>query len=96
MIALKGVDKARRVSPLFNISEKTCPVVLIHGESDQTVSPSHSEKFYIRMQEFGRKCELFLIEKTNHAFLLAEYSKELIACKMGIAIIEQYLICEKM
>ena len=66
-------------------------VVLIHGEADSCVLPEHSKKFYQRMCELSKPCDLHIIEKTNHAFLLAEYTDNLTACKIGIDILNQYL-----
>ncbi|MBO5069857.1 MAG: alpha/beta hydrolase [Roseburia sp.] len=84
-------EYAKYLSPLYNVSENTCPVVLIHGEQDSVVALAHSEGFYQRMEELKRECELHVIESTNHAFLLAEYTDNLAACKTGIRIIDQWL-----
>ena len=84
-------QRAAFLSPLEQIDEETCDVTLIHGEEDGTVNPEHSRRFYERMKHFSRNCELHLIEKTKHAFLLAEYSKETDACKTGIGIINEIL-----
>ncbi len=92
--ALARLDKgdyAEYLSPLYNISGETCPVVLIHGATDGVVPPVHSERFYEKMAEYSRECELHIIEKTNHAFLLAEYTDNLAACKVGIGIIDKYI-----
>lgn len=84
-------EYAKYLSPLSNISADTCPVVLIHGEQDLAVDPVHSERFYCRMEELARACELHMIEDTGHAFLLAEYTNNLAACKIGIRIIDGWL-----
>lgn len=84
-------ERARFLSPLYQLDGQIGDVVLIHGTADACVKPAHSEKFYERMLELSQKCDLHWIEDTNHAFLLAEYVSDLRACKMGIQIIEQYL-----
>ena len=84
-------EYAKLLSPLYNIRENTCPVVLIHGERDSAVEPIHSKRFYQRMEELARECEFHIIEDTNHAFLLAEYTDNLVACKIGIQIIDKCL-----
>ena len=82
-------ERAKFLFPLYQVWQGICEVVLIHGADDTTVSPEHSLKFYDRMMELGCKCELHLIEKTKHAFLLTEYYKEgLDACKLAIAIFD--------
>ena len=91
---LKDMSFEERVaflSPLHQISKLTSDVILVHGENDQAVNVEHSYKFYKRMKEFSKGCELHLIENTKHAFLLAEYTKELHACKTGIGIINTIL-----
>ena len=85
-------ERARFLSPLYQVKKDIGEIVLIHGEDDTTVNPEHSFKFYNRMMEIGSRCELHLIEKTRHAFLLAEYYKEgMEACKIAISIINQSL-----
>ena len=83
-------ERAEFLSPLSQILESIGEVVLIHGADDKIVNPDHSRKFYNRMMEMNKKCELHLIEKTTHAFLLAEYYKHgLEACKIAIEIIDK-------
>ena len=81
----------KQLSPLYSISVDTCPIVLIHGEQDVIVNPIHSQMFYDKMCELGRQCELHYIEETSHAFLLAEHTKNMVACKIGISILDRIL-----
>lgn len=82
----KGLEKP--MSPLYNISENTSPITLIHGLLDSVVYPKHSELFCQRMEEYGCECDVHWIEETNHAFLLAEHTKNQDACRIGIEIID--------
>ena len=50
---------------------------MLHGEQDSVVYPFHSMKFYDPLNACGVKTELDFIANTNHAFLLAEYMREL-------------------
>lgn len=84
-------ERAEFLSPLCQIHEGVCEAVLIHGLSDNVVNPEHSQRFYNRMREISRACQLHLIEKTGHAFLLAEYTSKLTACEIGIGIINEAL-----
>lgn len=91
---LAGLDEAQRrqaLSPLCQITDATCPVILLHGAQDTLVSPEHSTGFYREMVRHGRVCVLHLLEQTDHAFLLAEYTDNLAACKLGIQILENEL-----
>lgn len=91
LAALDFDECAKFLSPIYHVDHRMGEVVLIHGEADTCVSLKHSEKFYHRMCELSKKCELHVIEKTNHAFLLAEYTKEIVACKVAIEIINKSL-----
>lgn len=82
---------AEKLSPLYQIGDNTCPVVLLHGTKDSVVNPNHTEKFYERMKQFSRPCDKHFIKGANHAFLLAEYTDNLPACKEAIRILNQYL-----
>lgn len=79
------------LSPAYRIDPQTCPILLLHGEEDTVVSPSHSRNFYEQMTHQNRSCTLHMIKKTNHAFLLAEYTDNLPACIHAIVLIEQWL-----
>ena len=91
---LKGLnfeERIRFLSPLYQLSENMSDTVLIHGESDAVVAPEHSRRFYERMKGLSKSCELHVIEKTDHAFLLAEYYNGLAACDIALNIIDSAL-----
>lgn len=86
-------EKQSFLSPLCQIYREMGDCVVIHGMQDCTVNPEHSILFYKRMQSAGKSCELHLLEKTEHAFLLPEYyDKGLEACKTAICILNQELL----
>lgn len=83
-------EKSRFFSPLHQISENMCDILLLHGEMDTSVSPEHSKRFYQKMQEVTGGGELHLIEGTKHAFLLPEFYKHgWQACQIAIKIINE-------
>ena len=85
-------DENRRcLSPLWQISADVCPILLMHGTEDHTVSLSHSQEFYRRMQMAQRYTELHLFEHTGHAFLLAEYSRKIAAVSEAIGVIDSFI-----
>lgn len=91
---LAGLTLQERIdflSPLCQADGKTSPVVLLHGNSDGCVDPIHARVFHQKMCSLSKECDLHILEGTNHAFLLAEYTKEQQACRMGIHIIDQHL-----
>lgn len=76
----EGADKAE-CSPALHVGVQCSPTLLIHGETDTTVSPEHSLRYHEAMQKAGVPCDLLLLENTTHAFLLAEYCKDSAACE---------------
>lgn len=83
---------ARLLSPLYHIHAGMSETVLIHGTADKTVDSTHSIQYYRKMLQMHLKCQLHLISDTDHAFMLAEYTKQgLGACSSGIRIINELL-----
>lgn len=70
-------EKIALLSSMQHISPETCPTLMLRGEQDSVVYPLHSMKFYDLLNACGVKTELDFIVNTNHAFLLAEYMREL-------------------
>lgn len=89
LMHLKFCEYEKFLSPIHQIDGNTSEIILIHGEADTCVSLKHSIDFYNKMRIKQKKCELHVIEKTEHAFLLAEYTREIEACKIGIEIINK-------
>lgn len=92
---LKNLSLRRRseyLSPVHQAHKQMCPVVLVHGQSDTTVGPFHSENMYSRLQMLGVPCDLHILEETNHAFLLAEYTKNHLANQLGVSILNSYIL----
>jgi len=83
-------DRVEFLSPLYQADVHTSRVILIHGNADTCVSLEHSKAFYAKMLTLGKECTLHILDGVNHAFLLAEFTAELDACKLGISIINEY------
>ncbi len=93
VIAGMTLDERKHfLSPLCQIRSNTCPVVLLHGDSDTLVTQEQSQRFYSTMIGIGRSAQLHILKHTPHAFLLAEYKVECRpACEIAIEVIEQDL-----
>lgn len=85
-------QRAAYLSPVHMAHAQMCPVVLIHGKCDTTVGLFHSENMYNRLQQIGVPCDLHILEETNHAFLLAEYTKNHLANQLGVSILNSYIL----
>lgn len=69
-------EKAALLSPCANIRPGLPPVLLLHGDRDSCVAPMHSASFYEKSLACGNDAELVWIDGAEHAFLLAEYTRE--------------------
>jgi acetyl esterase/lipase len=61
-------DEAMLLSPYENVSEKSAPLYLIHGDADQAVEPRNSQDLYDRYKEFGVHVELEWVPNEGHGF----------------------------
>jgi len=82
---------AEYLSPHCCADYNTCPTLMIHGNNDACVQIKHSENYHEKLLKLGVPCELHIIRHAYHAFLLAEYTDIIDACKIGIGIIDDYL-----
>ncbi len=61
-------DQAADVSPLLSVTKRTAPTLLIHGDKDELVPISHSQRFHEAMQKVGAECELIVMPGAAHGF----------------------------
>ena len=61
-------DQADDVSPLLAVTADDAPTLLIHGDKDELVPLSHSQRFLKAMQETKATCELIVMEDAAHGF----------------------------
>lgn len=61
-------DQADDVSPLLAVSADDAPTLLIHGDKDELVPISHSERFHKAMQDAKATCELIVMKGAAHGF----------------------------
>ena len=62
------VERSDACSPIFHISEKTAPIIILHGDQDPLVPCSMSEDFYERLVRAGleNQSELYIVENGGH------------------------------
>jgi acetyl esterase/lipase len=70
---LSQEDRAKAISPLWNVTPASAPSLLLHGLADRVVMPSHSADLQKRMQQSGVRCEQFTLPEASHAFILFGY-----------------------
>jgi acetyl esterase/lipase len=66
-------DRAKAVSPLWNVTKDSAPTLAIHGLADTIVLPRHSSDLIERLKQSGVAGELVTIPGASHAFVLLGY-----------------------
>ncbi len=62
------IERSDAASPIFQISEKTAPLLILHGDQDPLVPVDISEDFYRRLTEAGLEAqsELVIVKNGGH------------------------------
>lgn len=84
---LSREDRAKAISPSWNVTSASVPSLLLHGLADRVVLPVHSADLQKRMQQVGVRCEQFTLPEASHAFILFGYKstgKEFLAALQAI------------
>jgi acetyl esterase/lipase len=61
-------EKAADYSPLVHVSRDDPPTLLIHGDADELVNISHSQRMFKALQEAGVKSEFITLPGAAHGF----------------------------
>lgn len=64
-----AADKQRAESPIAYISDKTPPILIIHGVKDTTVPVAQAQSFYDALKAKGVKAELLLLPDVGHSYI---------------------------
>lgn len=56
------------ISPIFYVDQKQPAYLLMHGDSDQTVSPNFSYNFYDALLKYGHDATFVLVPRQGHGF----------------------------
>lgn len=59
-------ETARKAGPVNGISEKTCPVLVMHGDDDHVVNIEQSELYYEAMKNMGRDIPYYVLHGADH------------------------------
>lgn len=57
------------VSPLYSISNKMPPILIIHGDADKVVPISQSLNAYKQLKSAHNKCELIIVHNDGHCYV---------------------------
>jgi len=67
-------ELAHDVSPLFDIGRNEPPCLVVHGYDDSAVPFGQADDFARQMIQNGNLCDLLLLGKTKHAFVIPGYT----------------------
>ena len=62
------VERSDAASPIFHISKKTAPIIILHGDQDPLVPLAISEAFYDRLVQAGleEQTEVYIVRNGGH------------------------------
>ena len=66
-------EDRKKASPLFICEETETEILILHGDSDQTVPIEYSHKLHSHLTALGVGCELEVLSGAAHAFILYGY-----------------------
>lgn len=59
-------EEAKKASPLFYASEKSAPMLFMHGTEDTSVSPSQTDKLFQALRANGVEAERYVVNGAAH------------------------------
>ena len=59
-------EEAKKASPLFYVSEKSAPMLLMHGTKDTSVSPSQTDKLFQALRSKGVEAQRYVVNGAAH------------------------------
>lgn len=71
-------DDLGEVHPLMEVQQAACPVLVVNGDADKTISPSRSREYIAALNSNGKPAELFIIEGADHSFSSASWERAVI------------------
>lgn len=78
LVGLPFVRQFADMKPLREIAKSTCPVLIVHGEQDETVPVHHADLYERALQQPNRLTRKLVIEGADHAFSHAKWETPLI------------------
>ncbi len=81
----------RKASPLYQAERILAPVLLIHGDRDETASVEESRRLAARLAALGRKVELLVIAEGRHVFNFKQPAQATRAWQTSLQWLARYL-----
>lgn len=90
-----ALEKAKEISPLYNIKPNNIPMLLMHGNADDCVFLRHSLEFYEKMKEAHNECDLKVFDDAKHAFIILNYTATDAQIEAAMDEADKFLITHK-
>ncbi|MFM1896509.1 MAG: hypothetical protein RLZZ385_1583 [Pseudomonadota bacterium] len=84
-------EKAAAISPVLHVDTQDPPTLLIHGDADDLVNISHSQRFHAALQEHGVTADFITLPGAGHGFRGDDAAK---AAAARLAWFNRYLVQE--
>jgi dienelactone hydrolase len=81
----------RRASPLRQVESIKTPVLLVHGDRDNSASVEESRRLAQRLAELGRPVELLVIPGAGHVFNFRDRRQAVLAWDATVAFLDRHL-----
>ncbi len=67
-------ERAKRLSPLFNVRKDLPPELVMHGGQDRVVQAEDSLRFVEALRAAGNRADFVLFPNARHAFIVTNYT----------------------
>jgi len=71
-------EELSSIRPLEEISRAACPVLIVNGSGDTTLSPLRSREYLDVLEKHGIPSELFVLEGADHSFASCQWERTVI------------------
>lgn len=62
----KHLEAAKDVSPISHISERACPILILHGDKDPLIPYQQSIQLHDALNEAGKPTDLYILNEAEH------------------------------
>lgn len=72
----EAIVRAKKYSPIDYVAKGQPPVLVMHGSDDTTIPVEQAYRFTDVMKKAGNRCDLVVLEKQKHAFVIVGIGTE--------------------
>lgn len=68
LVGVQFIRQFAEMKPVREVAKSSCPVLLIHGENDETVPAEHSDLYERALQSPKRPLRKLIVRGADHTF----------------------------